>query len=129
MGPTPSEGEMNTVLVVDDLQAQIEIISKYLRAEGYVVFSATNGKEALEQISKHKPDAIVSDWMMPEMGGLELCRHLKRNPETANIPVITYTVKDRDIDRRWAAKQGVAVYLTKPCTREQIVAAVKSVLN
>ncbi|MGK7907279.1 MAG: PleD family two-component system response regulator [Synechococcus sp.] len=120
---------MKTILVVDDLQTELELISSYLKSEGYVVYSATNGMQALEQISKQKPDAIVSDWMMPEMGGLELCRHLRRNPETANIPVIAYTVKNRDVDRRWAAKQGIAIYLTKPCTREQIINAVRSVVD
>ena len=120
---------MKTVLIVDDLKAELDLLSSYIQKEGYLVRTATDGREALQDITYQKPDVIISDWMMPEMGGLELCRNLRRNPDTADIPVIACTVKDRDIDRKWAAKQGVAIYLTKPCTREQIVKAVKSVLG
>ena len=120
---------MKTVLVVDDLQSEIDLISSYLIAEGYAVTSAMDGKDALLKISDLKPDVILSDWMMPEMGGLELCRKLSKNPDTADIPVIACTSKNRDVDRKWASKQGVKVYLTKPYTREQIVDAVKSVVR
>ena len=120
---------MKSILVVDDLQAEIDLISSYLKDQGYVVYTASDGKEALGVIEKNKPDAVISDMMMPEMGGLELCRALKKNPSTADIPVIACTVKNRDIDRRWAAKQGVESYLTKPYTRDQILEAVQSVLG
>jgi two-component system, chemotaxis family, response regulator PixH len=67
--------------------------------------------------------------MMPVMGGLELCRHLKKQPETAGIPIIACTVKNRDVDRIWAMKQGIKVYLTKPYTAEQLVSAIKQVIG
>jgi twitching motility two-component system response regulator PilH len=120
---------MKTVLVVDDMQAETTLLSNCLKKAGYLVRTAADGKQALEDVSRQKPDAIISDWMMPEMGGLELCRNLRKNPTTADIPVIAYTVKDRDIDRKWAAKQGVSVYLIKPCTEDQIIDAIKSVLG
>ncbi|MGL4882043.1 MAG: response regulator [Waterburya sp.] len=117
---------MKTVLVVDDLQAQLNLISGYLKQEGFKVVTAENGNEALVKASAQAPDLVITDLVMPEMSGLEFCRALKKNPETANIPVIACTTKDRDIDKKWAKKQGVVAYLVKPFTREEMINAVKS---
>ncbi|BAQ61587.1 two-component response regulator [Geminocystis sp. NIES-3708] len=115
------------ILVVDDLKSELDLITEYLSTSGYSVISANNGKEALEKILENKPDAIVTDWMMPEMGGLDLCRQLKKNPNTADIPIIACTAKDKDVDRLWAKKQGVKAYLVKPCTKEELINAVQSI--
>ncbi len=118
---------MKTVLVIDDLQAELQLMQGYLSNGGYQVVTASGGPEALDKLSTLKPDAIVTDLVMPEMSGLEFCRKLKKDESTANIPVIACTTKDRKIDQTWAAKQGVAVYLVKPCTKEDLVGAVRSV--
>ncbi len=118
---------MSKILVVDDMQAELELVCQYLTKAGHTIETATNGEEALQQAREKQPDAIVTDWMMPVMGGLELCRHLKKQPETMNIPIIACTVKNRDVDRIWAMKQGVKVYLTKPYTAEELLAAVREV--
>jgi two-component system, chemotaxis family, response regulator PixH len=120
---------MSKILVVDDMKAELDLISQYLTQAGYTVVTATGGEEALEIVMNTKLDAIVTDWMMPEMGGLDLCRKLKKNPETANIPVVACTVKNRDVDRTWAAKQGVKAYVVKPCTQQELVSAVKSAME
>jgi twitching motility two-component system response regulator PilH len=120
---------MSKILVVDDMKAELDIINQYLTEAGYTVVTATNGKEALEKVMNSKPDAIVTDWMMPEMGGLDLCRQLKKNPETADIPVIACTAKDRDVDRMWAMKQGAKAYVVKPCTQDDLVNALKTVME
>jgi two-component system, chemotaxis family, response regulator PixH len=117
------------ILIVDDLKSELDLISEYLSASGYTVTTAINGKEALKKVLDIKPDAIITDWMMPEMGGLDLCRQLKKNPDTANIPVIACTAKDREIDRMWAKKQGVKGYVVKPCSKEDLVAAVEALHN
>ncbi len=119
---------MSQILVVDDMKSELDLISQYITEAGYTVVTAKDGKEALEIVAKSKPDAIVTDWMMPEMGGLDLCRKLKKNPETANIPVVACTAKDRDVDRMWATKQGVKVYVVKPCTSEDILNAIKTAM-
>jgi two-component system, chemotaxis family, response regulator PixH len=116
---------MKTILVVDDLQAQLNLISGYLEQEGYNVVTAGNGQEALEKASAQVPDLVITDLVMPEMSGLEFCRKLKKNPETASIPVIACTTKDRDMDKQWAKKQGVVAYLVKPFTQEEMVSAVR----
>ena len=118
---------MSKILVVDDMQAELELVCQYLTTAGHTIVTAKNGQEALDRARENKPDAIVTDWMMPVMGGLELCRHLKKYPETANIPIVACTVKNRDVDRIWAMKQGVKVYLTKPYTAEQLVSAIDEV--
>lgn len=113
------------VLVIDDVKSELQLISHYLEQAGYSVTTAENGIEALKKIKVDRPDAIVTDLVMPELTGLELCRKLKKDPATADIPVIACTTKDRKMDRSWAKKQGVASYLVKPCTAEQLVDAVQ----
>lgn len=120
---------MKTILLVDDLQSNLDLMAHYLADAGYKIITATNGKEAIAKTLTDRPDAIVTDWMMPEMGGLDVCRKLKKIPETAEIPVIACTVKNRDVDRFWAKKQGVSGYITKPCTQEQLVSAVRELIG
>jgi len=115
---------MKTILVVDDLQAQLNLISGYLKQEGFQVVTAANGNEALVKASAQVPDLVITDLVMPEMSGLEFCRKLKKNPATAEIPVIACTTKDRDMDKKWAKKQGVVAYLVKPFSQAEIISAV-----
>ena len=117
---------MKNVLIVDDLKAQLNLISGYLTEEGFKVTTANNGNEALAKASAEAFDLVITDLVMPEMSGLEFCRKLKKNPETANIPVIACTTKDRDMDKKWAKKQGVVAYLVKPFTREEMITTVKN---
>ena len=120
---------MKTVLIVDDLQSQLDLMSQYLSNAGYKTIVANNGEEAIALTMANKPDAIVTDWMMPEMGGMDICRKLKKNSETENIPVVACTAKDRDVDRMWALKQGVKAYVTKPFTQTELVSAVKGIIG
>lgn len=119
---------MSKILVVDDMQAELELVCQYLTKAGHKVVTAVNGQEALDKARADRPDAIVTDWMMPVMGGLELCRHLRKQPETASIPIVACTAKNREVDRVWAMKQGVKVYLTKPYTAEELLTAVQAVV-
>lgn len=119
---------MSKILVVEDMQAELELVCQYLTTAGYTVITAVNGQEALDKANADLPDAILTDLMMPVMGGLELCRHLRKQPETASIPIVACTAKNRDVDRVWAMKQGVKVYLTKPYTAEELLTAVREVL-
>jgi twitching motility two-component system response regulator PilH len=118
---------MVTVLVVDDTPSARELICDYLRKGGYQVIEANNGKEALEKAAANKPDIVVTDVVMPEMNGFELCRSLKKNPDTQNLRIVVCTSKNQDIDRLWGMKQGADVYLTKPFTEDDIIQAVRSV--
>jgi chemotaxis family two-component system response regulator PixH len=118
---------MSKVLVVEDTLSEMELISDYLRDSGYTVIATTDAKDALEKIDQHKPNVIVTDLVMPGMSGLELCRSIKKNPDTKELPIVVCTSKDQDLDRMWAMKQGADVYVTKPFSKEQLVRAIKSV--
>lgn len=118
---------IGTILIVEDSPSELELMSHFLQESGYKVIKATGGKEAIEKAQEQKPDVIVTDVVMPGMSGFELCRYLKKNPVTENVPIVICSSKNQEIDRLWAMRQGADVYLTKPYTREQLLRAVKSV--
>jgi two-component system, chemotaxis family, response regulator PixH len=118
---------MGTILLVEDTPSEMELISHYLRESGYVVIAAQTAKEALSKAVEQRPDAVVTDVVMPGMSGFELCRSLKKNPATEKVPIVICSSKNLEIDRLWGMKQGADAYITKPFTREQLVRAVKSV--
>ncbi len=120
---------MITVLVVEDTASEMELITTYLKEGGYHVIKADNGKEGLRKTLAEKPNIVITDLVMPEMSGLELCRSLKKNPNTQNLPVIACTSKNQDIDKIWGMKQGIDVYLTKPFSKDDIINAVQSVIK
>jgi two-component system, chemotaxis family, response regulator PixH len=120
---------MKTILIVDDMQSELDLLSQYLTRSGYAVITAADGEEALEKVKQTKPDAIITDWMMPKMGGVDIARQLKKNPETAQIPIVVCTAKNREVDRVWAKKQGINIYLTKPYTQEELAVALQTALG
>jgi len=118
---------MKKILVVDDVKSEQALVVGFLQDAGYLVDTADDGKEAIDKIESDHPDVIVTDLVMPEMTGLELCRLLKKKPETADIPIIAFTTKDRNMDKVWAIRQGMDAYVTKPCTSEDILDAIRLV--
>lgn len=116
-------------MVVDDAHSELELISSYLREGGYYVIGILNAKDALNRMKEQRPDAVVTDIVMPGMSGFDLCRDLKGDPHTSSIPIVACTSKNQELDRLWGMKQGVDVYVTKPCTQRQLLRAVNSVLN
>jgi two-component system, chemotaxis family, response regulator PixH len=118
---------MVKVLVVEDTQAQMDLITLYLKDNGYSVTTANNAKDGLEAIERDKPDVVVTDVVMEGMNGFELCRAIKKNPITEKIPVVACTSRNSDLDRMWGMKQGVDAYVGKPFTSEELVRAVKAV--
>lgn len=115
------------VLVVDDTPSIRELIANYLRKSGYEVTEAKDGKDALSKALDNPPDIIVTDVVMPEMNGFELCRSLKKNPAMKNLRIVVCTSKNQDIDRLWGMKQGADIYLTKPFTEAEIMEAIEAV--
>jgi two-component system, chemotaxis family, response regulator PixH len=115
------------VLIVDDMKSELQLISNYLQSAGYLVTTADSGEQALAQLKLDQPDVIVTDLVMPQITGLELCRMLKKEASTANIPIVACTTKDRQVDQAWARKQGFDAYVIKPCSQADLVSAVQSV--
>ena len=122
----PISAQLTTILIVEDTPSEMELMSLYLREGGYTVMNSSTAKDALVLAAEHQPKVIISDVVMPGMSGFELCRSLRKNPNTANIPVIFCTSKNQDIDRLWGMKQGAKAYITKPFTREDLLQTVES---
>lgn len=116
------------ILVVDDEQSIRELITFNLEKAGYQVLCAEDGLEALK-LMQDKVDLVVLDLMLPEVDGLEVCRRLKGEQQTAGVPVIMLTAKDEEIDKILGLELGADDYLTKPFSPRELVARIKAVLR
>ncbi len=121
---------MFTVLIVDDNHTPREIISKILQndGDGIQVIEAANGVEAQEKIKANPPDLVITDLIMPEMNGYELCRWIRGNPGTEQMPILICSTKDQDFDKYWGKKQGGNEYITKPFSATDLLAKVNQLL-
>jgi two-component system phosphate regulon response regulator PhoB len=118
-----------TILVVDD-EAQIrEMIAVALEMAGYSCIEAENAKDAFVAVMDHRPDMILLDWMLPETSGIELARRLKRDPGTAEIPIIMLTAKSAEDNKIQGLEVGADDYITKPFSPRELVARLKAVLR
>jgi two-component system alkaline phosphatase synthesis response regulator PhoP len=122
-------GNRGTVLVIDDERDLIELVRYNLDKEGYDVVAASDGTSGLEIATKHKPDLVVLDLMMPGMDGLEVCRRMRGDERTRRIPVIMLTAKAAEADRIVGLEMGADDYVTKPFSPRELVARVKAVLR
>jgi twitching motility two-component system response regulator PilH len=120
---------MRTVLIVDDSQMLRQMLTDLLQSNGMTVLEATNGLEAKEQIRANSPDLVITDLIMPEMNGYELCRWLKNEAELKQIPVLMCTTKSEEFDRYWGMKQGADAYITKPFHPPELLKTVKQLLK
>jgi two-component system phosphate regulon response regulator PhoB len=124
-----SRGGGNTVLVIDDEADIIELVRYNLERAGYDVVAAADGREGLGIARRLKPALIVLDLMMPGMDGLEVCRELRRDPDTERTPIIMLTARAAESDRVVGLELGADDYLTKPFSPRELVARVKAVLR
>jgi len=120
---------MTTVLIVDDSQTLRQMLSDLLKEQGIQVVEATNGVEAKEKIQANYPDLVITDLIMPQMNGYELCRWIKNEPKAQNIPVLVCTTKSEDFDRYWGMRQGADAYITKPFHPPELLKTVKQLLR
>jgi twitching motility two-component system response regulator PilH len=120
---------MSTVLVVDDSQTVRQMLSELLQKGGLSVVEAANGLEAKTKIQAESPDLVITDLIMPEMNGYELCRWIKNEPSTQNIPVLICSTKNQEFDRYWGMKQGADAYITKPFHPSDMLQTVKQLLR
>ena len=111
------------ILLVDDEKEIIKLIEVYLKNEGYVLYSAANGLEALDILRVHPVDLIILDVMMPKMDGIEACMKIR---EENNTPIIMLSAKTQDIDKISGLSIGADDYVTKPFNPLELVARVKS---
>jgi signal transduction histidine kinase len=116
--------EKGTILVVDDMPANLDILFKYLREAGFKVLIAGNGERALDQAAYAQPDIILLDVMMPKLDGFETCRRLKENEATREIPVIFITALSNTQDKLKGFEVGGVDYVTKPIEHQEMLARV-----
>ncbi len=121
-----SKGE---ILIVDDEEDILELISYNLSREGYKVFSVSSGEDALEKAGSESPDLIVLDLMLPGLDGLETCKLLKNSQKTGQIPIVMLTAKGEEADIVTGLELGADDYVTKPFSPRILTARVKAVLR
>jgi two-component system, chemotaxis family, response regulator PixH len=119
---------MSKILLVEDSEMQAEIITRCLEKQGFVVFRVSSGEEAQLRVKQQKPSLIILDVILPGQSGFELCRQLKNNPDTKNIPIVMCSTKNTDIDRTWGEMSGAEAYVTKPIDENQLVQTVNQYL-
>jgi len=120
---------MRTILIVDDEQDILDLLSFNLRQDNFSVLTADNGLGAIDILHKEHPDLVILDWMMPEMDGLEVCRHIRKTPEISHIPVIMLTARADTMDKVIGLEVGADDYLTKPFHIRELVARIHSLLR
>ncbi len=118
-----------TVLIVDDEAPIREMIAVALQIAGYQCLEAENSQIAHALIVDHQPDIILLDWMMPEISGLELARRLKREPMSAEIPIIMLTARGEEDNKIQGLEAGADDYITKPFSPRELIARLKAVLR
>ncbi len=118
-----------TIAIVDDERDILEIISSSLKKEGFKTKTFRDGRDFALSARSLAPDLVLLDLMLPEVDGIEICRHLKSSPSTASIPVIIITAKATEVDVVLGLEMGADDYITKPFSPRELVARVKSVLR
>lgn len=116
---------MSLVLVVDDVQTDRSLIGKVVTETGHQAVYAANGKEAMQAAKMHRPQLILLDVVMPDVNGFNVCRSLKSDAATSEIPVVLVTSKGTDSDKFWGRKQGAADHLAKPFSPDELSAVIR----
>ncbi len=117
------------ILVVEDEEDIQQLVEYHLLKKGYVVTCASDGKEALSVVRSTPPDLMILDLMLPQLDGMEVCRALKRDPATQEIPIIMLTAKSEESDITSGLDTGADDYVTKPFSPKVLLSRVKAVLR
>jgi two-component system phosphate regulon response regulator PhoB len=117
------------VLVVEDEAALVTLLRYNLEREGFRVAEARDGEEAMLQIAEQMPDLVILDWMLPLMSGIEVCRQLRRLPETRRLPIVMLTARGEEGDKLRGLDAGADDYVTKPFSPSELIARLRAVLR
>lgn len=117
------------ILIVEDEAALVTLLRYNLEREGFEVFEARDGDEALVLADENPPDLILLDWMLPLTSGIEVCRQVRRRPELRNTPVIMLTARGEEADKIRGLDSGADDYVTKPFSPAELLARVRALLR
>lgn len=117
------------ILLVEDEPNIMRLTSVMLEKEGYQVIQAQNGKVGIEKAKKESPDIVVTDLIMPEKNGFDVCRGVRANPATANTPILILTAMGDEFNKSAGFEAGADDYLTKPFNINELKARIKSLLR
>jgi two-component system cell cycle response regulator DivK len=120
---------MSKILIVEDNEDNLDILSRRLTTKGYVVIAAVDGKDGVAQASLHKPDLILMDMSLPIIDGWEATRQIKSDPNTNSIPVIALTAHAMAGDREKSLEAGCDDYDTKPVNLLRLLGKIESLLG
>lgn len=109
------------ILIVDDVMSKVLLLKVLLTNEKFAIATASNGRQALEQVEKENPDLVLLDVMMPDMSGFEVAQHLKSNPNTADIPIIFLTALNSTADIVKGFQVGANDFISKPFNKEELI--------
>jgi PAS domain S-box-containing protein len=129
MNDHTSNGNFDRILVVDDTTANLQLLTNLLTGHGYTVYPASDGELALEFVRTTIPDLILLDIRMPGMDGFEVCRRLKANESTRDIPVIFISILEDEHDKVKGFREGAVDYITKPFQPEEVLARIQTHLR
>jgi two-component system phosphate regulon response regulator PhoB len=117
------------VLIVEDEAPLVALLRYNLEKEGFAVAEAADGEEALLQIAERRPDAVLLDWMLPLVSGIEVCRQIRRAPATRSTPVIMLTARGEEGDRVRGLNSGADDYVVKPFSLSELIARLRAVIR
>jgi two-component system, OmpR family, phosphate regulon response regulator PhoB len=117
------------VLVVEDEAALLTLLRYNLEKEGFTVAEARDGEEALLHLKEETPDAVLLDWMLPRVSGLELCRQIRRSAAWREVPIIMLTARGEETDRVRGLDSGADDYVVKPFSTSELVARLRAVIR
>lgn len=117
------------VLIVEDEPALVTMLRYNLERDGFQVDEAADGEEALLKIEETSPDLILLDWMLPRLSGIEVCRRIRRRPESRDLPVIMLTARGEEADRVRGLDTGADDYVTKPFSPSELLARIRALLR
>ena len=118
-----------TILVADDESHILNVVSLKLRNAGFRVLTAGDGQEALDMATHEKPDLLITDFHMPHLSGLELCRRMKQNEATRNIPAIMLTARGYQLEPKDTEESGILRMLSKPFSPRHLLSTVNEILG
>lgn len=118
-----------TVLIIEDDRDIVEMVEYNLKEEGYETLSALNGEDGVELARRQQPDLIILDIMLPIMDGFEVCRTLRSNDVTAQIPIIILSAKSQETDKVVGLELGADDYVTKPFSPRELIARIRAILR